>query len=75
LFEKFYKQKYSEELPWWDQMDFFNGWYLLIIVSDCLTITGTILKVKTDVEVCGAAANSWLRFLHMQFVAFFYSLF
>lgn len=34
-------------------MEFVNGWYLLIIVSDFLTIIGSILKIEIQIKVRG----------------------
>lgn len=33
-------------------MEFVNGWYILIIVSDTLTITGSALKIGIQTKVC-----------------------
>lgn len=32
-------------------MEFINGWYILIIISDVLTITGSVLKIAIQVKV------------------------
>lgn len=37
-----------------DKIEFVNGWYILIIVSDSLTIIGSILKIEILVKVIGA---------------------
>lgn len=36
-----------------DKLEFVNGWYILIVVSDSLTIIGSIVKIgiQTKVEV------------------------
>ena len=38
-------------------MEFVNGWYILIIISDVLTIVGSTLKMEIQAKV---------RFLHCQ---------
>ncbi|CAI9547367.1 unnamed protein product, partial [Staurois parvus] len=52
------QQRFSKAVPWSDQMEFVNGWYILIIVSDILSIVGSILKMEiqakslTSYDVC-----------------------
>ncbi|XP_076000552.1 mucolipin-3 [Genypterus blacodes] len=49
---------YSKTVTWSDRMEFVNGWYILIIVSDTLTIAGSALKIGiqtkylTNYDVC-----------------------
>lgn len=51
-------QRFSKSVPLSDQMEFVNGWYILIIVSDILSIVGSILKMEiqakslTSYDVC-----------------------
>uniref|UniRef100_A0A3Q3VLN2 Uncharacterized protein n=1 Tax=Mola mola TaxID=94237 RepID=A0A3Q3VLN2_MOLML len=40
-----------KEVPWSDKFEFVNGWYILIIVSDMLTIIGSILKIEIQTKV------------------------
>ncbi|XP_068175152.1 mucolipin-3 [Antennarius striatus] len=48
----------GKEVPWSDKLEFLNGWYILIIVSDTLTIVGSILKIEiqtkavTSYDIC-----------------------
>uniref|UniRef100_A0A8C2FU66 Mucolipin 3a n=1 Tax=Cyprinus carpio TaxID=7962 RepID=A0A8C2FU66_CYPCA len=43
---------------WSERMEFINGWYILIIISDTLTIAGSVLKIciqskeLTNYDVC-----------------------
>lgn len=37
-----------------DKIEFVNGWYILIIVSDLLTTIGSILKIEIVAKVIGA---------------------
>lgn len=41
----------AKEVPWSDKLEFVNGWYILIIVSDTLTIIGSILKIEIQTKV------------------------
>ncbi|XP_072199464.1 mucolipin-3-like [Excalfactoria chinensis] len=49
---------YKKEVSYNDQMEFVNGWYILIMVSDVLTIVGSTLKMEiqakslTSYDVC-----------------------
>ncbi|KAM6948247.1 mucolipin-3 [Aplochiton taeniatus] len=49
---------YNKILSWSDRMEFINGWYILIITSDTLTIVGSAIKIAirskdlTNYDVC-----------------------
>ncbi|KAE8294653.1 Mucolipin-3 [Larimichthys crocea] len=45
------KNNCGKEVPWSDKLEFVNGWYILIIVSDTLTIIGSILKIEIQTKV------------------------
>ncbi|CAL8345173.1 unnamed protein product [Merluccius merluccius] len=57
-YNTFFQSYFSKTVPWADRMEFVNGWYILIIVSDTLTIAGSILKIGiqtkylTNYDVC-----------------------
>ncbi|OXB57956.1 UNVERIFIED_CONTAM: hypothetical protein H355_001091, partial [Colinus virginianus] len=57
-FVHFFLYYYKKEVPYSDQMEFVNGWYILIMVSDVLTIVGSTLKMEiqakslTSYDVC-----------------------
>ncbi|XP_034039935.1 mucolipin-3-like [Thalassophryne amazonica] len=57
-FTIFFHEYYNNIVSWSDRMEFVNGWYILIIVSDMLTITGSALKIGiqtkylTNYDVC-----------------------
>uniref|UniRef100_A0A665WD08 Mucolipin 3a n=1 Tax=Echeneis naucrates TaxID=173247 RepID=A0A665WD08_ECHNA len=57
-FNIFFHAYYNKIVPWSDRMEFVNGWYILIIVSDMLTIAGSALKIGiqtkflTNYDVC-----------------------
>uniref|UniRef100_A0A8D3EAH9 Mucolipin TRP cation channel 3 n=1 Tax=Scophthalmus maximus TaxID=52904 RepID=A0A8D3EAH9_SCOMX len=38
-------------VPMSDKLEFVNGWYILIIVSDTLTIIGSVLKIEIQTKV------------------------
>ncbi|XP_072918473.1 mucolipin-3 isoform X2 [Hemitrygon akajei] len=49
-FAQFFLLHYNKQVTWSDRLEFLNGWYLLIIVSDLLTITGSILKIEIEAK-------------------------
>ncbi|XP_042200624.1 mucolipin-1a isoform X2 [Callorhinchus milii] len=49
-FVKFYWLRYGRELPWAVRMEFLNGWYILLIISDILTFLGTIMKIGIEAK-------------------------
>ncbi|XP_046724753.1 mucolipin-3 [Silurus meridionalis] len=46
----FFLKHYGKQVCWSDRMEFINGWYILIIISDVLTITGSVLKIAIQVK-------------------------
>ncbi|KAM9790005.1 mucolipin-3-like [Neosynchiropus ocellatus] len=57
-FNIFFHAYYNKRVSISDRLEFVNGWYILIVVSDSLTITGSALKIGiqtkflTDYDVC-----------------------
>uniref|UniRef100_A0AAA9TRK6 Mucolipin TRP cation channel 3 n=1 Tax=Bos taurus TaxID=9913 RepID=A0AAA9TRK6_BOVIN len=57
-FVNFFLLHYKKEVSVSDRMEFVNGWYIMIIISDILTIIGSILKMEihakslTSYDVC-----------------------
>ncbi|XP_051983332.1 mucolipin-1-like isoform X2 [Xyrauchen texanus] len=45
---KFFKSSLKRAVHWGDRMEFINGWYILLIISDVLTITGSIIKIGIE---------------------------
>ncbi|XP_032381517.1 mucolipin-3 isoform X2 [Etheostoma spectabile] len=41
----------GKKVPWSDKLEFVNGWYILIIASDTMTIIGSILKIQIQSKV------------------------
>lgn len=51
-FVQFFRETLDRKVCWADRLEFINGWYILLIVSDILTITGTIIKIGIESKVC-----------------------
>ncbi|XP_078801920.1 mucolipin-2 isoform X3 [Oryzias latipes] len=57
-FSQFFQEHFDRKVCEDDQKEFLNGWYVLVIVSDVLTIIGSILKMEiqakslTSYDVC-----------------------
>ncbi|KAM6921961.1 mucolipin-3 [Xenentodon cancila] len=41
----------SKGVSWSDRLEFVSGWYILIIVSDTLTIIGSVLKIEIQTKI------------------------
>ncbi|XP_027011758.1 mucolipin-1a [Tachysurus fulvidraco] len=58
-FVRYFKNKLDYTVCWGDRMEFINGWYILLIISDVLTITGSLIKIRIEskeissYDVCG----------------------
>uniref|UniRef100_A0A8B9IAW3 Mucolipin TRP cation channel 3 n=1 Tax=Anser brachyrhynchus TaxID=132585 RepID=A0A8B9IAW3_9AVES len=50
-FVSFFRYYYKKEVSFSAQMEFVNGWYILIIVSDVLTIVGSTLKMEIQAKL------------------------
>lgn len=56
---QYFKDTLKRHIGWNDRLEFINGWYILLIVSDVLTITGSIIKIGIELknlssyDVCG----------------------
>ncbi|ELK06300.1 Mucolipin-2 [Pteropus alecto] len=50
-FLNFFLEKYKRRVCNADQWEFINGWYVLVIISDLMTIIGSILKMEIKVKV------------------------
>nr|XP_020650718.1 mucolipin-2 isoform X6 [Pogona vitticeps] len=57
-FVNFFLEKYKRHVCSADRLEFINGWYVLVIVSDMMTIIGSIMKMEikaknlTSYDVC-----------------------
>ncbi|MCI4393779.1 hypothetical protein PGIGA_G00161380 [Pangasianodon gigas] len=58
-FVQYFKNKLEHTVCWGDRMEFINGWYILLIISDLLTIAGSFIKIGIEsknissYDVCG----------------------
>lgn len=49
---KFFKEDpLLEDFTFWDYQEFVSLWFLLLMISDCLTIIGSVYKVAIDQRV------------------------
>lgn len=53
-FVQHFKETLDRKVCWADRMEFINSWYILLIISDILTITGSVMKVGIESKVCPA---------------------
>nr|XP_008164835.3 mucolipin-2 isoform X1 [Chrysemys picta bellii] len=57
-FVYFFLEKYKRHVCHADRLEFINGWYVLVIISDVMTIIGSIMKMEikaknlTSYDVC-----------------------
>ncbi|XP_036609167.1 mucolipin-2 [Trichosurus vulpecula] len=57
-FIRFFLEKYKRRVSDADRWEFINGWYILVIISDLMTIIGSILKMEikaknlTNYDLC-----------------------
>uniref|UniRef100_A0A8C1SRU9 Mucolipin 1a n=1 Tax=Cyprinus carpio TaxID=7962 RepID=A0A8C1SRU9_CYPCA len=49
-FVKYFKTSLKRDVCWGDRMEFINGWYILLIISDVLTITGSFIKISIELK-------------------------
>nr|XP_033781098.1 mucolipin-1 isoform X1 [Geotrypetes seraphini] len=47
-FASFFQAHYNQGVSLWERMEFINGWYLLLIISDFLTLIGTVMKIGIE---------------------------
>ncbi|XP_043941966.1 mucolipin-2-like isoform X2 [Protopterus annectens] len=63
-FVKFFTKKYSQQVDRSDRLEFVNGWYILIIISDLMTISGSVMKMEisskslTSYDACSICLGS-----------------
>uniref|UniRef100_A0A8C1SNN4 Mucolipin 1a n=1 Tax=Cyprinus carpio TaxID=7962 RepID=A0A8C1SNN4_CYPCA len=46
----YFKTSLKRDVCWGDRMEFINGWYILLIISDVLTITGSFIKISIELK-------------------------
>lgn len=47
----FFLEKYKRHVCSADRLEFINGWYVLVIISDVMTIIGSIMKMEIKAKV------------------------
>lgn len=52
-FSQFFQRRYNQSVCLSDRMEFLNGWYILLVISDVLTVLGTIMKIGIESKVGG----------------------
>uniref|UniRef100_A0A8D0RSH3 Polycystin cation channel PKD1/PKD2 domain-containing protein n=1 Tax=Sus scrofa TaxID=9823 RepID=A0A8D0RSH3_PIG len=49
-FVRFIRRKRGRVVSLWERLEFVNGWYILLVTSDVLTISGTIMKIGIEAK-------------------------
>ncbi|XP_024145553.1 mucolipin-1a isoform X2 [Oryzias melastigma] len=58
-FVRYFKENLDRPVCWTDRLEFINGWFILLIISDIFTITGSIIKIgiesknMSSYDLCG----------------------
>uniref|UniRef100_A0A8C4UNB9 Mucolipin 1 n=1 Tax=Falco tinnunculus TaxID=100819 RepID=A0A8C4UNB9_FALTI len=47
-FSRFFQRRYNQRVCLSDRMEFLNGWYILLVISDVLTVLGTVMKIGIE---------------------------
>lgn len=47
-FVQYFQVHFGRTISWTDRMEFVNGWYILLVISDVLTITGSFIKMGIE---------------------------
>lgn len=50
-FVNYFLEKYKRHVCNADRLEFINGWYVLVIISDMMTIIGSIMKMEIKAKV------------------------
>lgn len=56
-FVQYFKNKLKHSVCWGDRMEFINGWYILLIISDLLTIAGSFIKIGIESKVLNVSSE------------------
>uniref|UniRef100_A0A9J7ZDP4 Mucolipin TRP cation channel 1b n=1 Tax=Cyprinus carpio carpio TaxID=630221 RepID=A0A9J7ZDP4_CYPCA len=46
----YFRQSLGRSVSWGDRLEFINGWYLLLIISDVLTIIASFIKIAIETK-------------------------
>ncbi|XP_027527516.1 mucolipin-1-like, partial [Neopelma chrysocephalum] len=49
-FSRFFHRRHGRSVSVSDRMEFLNGWYILLVVSDVLTVLGTLMKIGIEAK-------------------------
>ncbi|XP_040096521.1 mucolipin-1 isoform X1 [Oryx dammah] len=49
-FARFMWRRRGQVISLWERLEFVNGWYILLVTSDMLTISGTIMKIGIEAK-------------------------
>eukprot|EP00069_Balaena_mysticetus_P005134 bmy_17830T0 len=49
-FVRFMRRQRGKVISLWERLEFVNGWYILLVTSDVLTISGTIMKIGIEAK-------------------------
>ncbi|XP_048049806.1 mucolipin-1b isoform X1 [Megalobrama amblycephala] len=49
-FVRYFRQSLGRSVCWGDRLEFINGWYLLLIISDVLTIIASFIKIAIETK-------------------------
>ncbi|XP_034044330.1 LOW QUALITY PROTEIN: mucolipin-1a [Thalassophryne amazonica] len=49
-FVQFFRERLDRKVCWADRLEFINGWYILLIISDIFTITGSMIKIGIETK-------------------------
>lgn len=60
---QFFKHKLERKVSWGDRMEFINGWYILLVISDVFTIVGSFIKIGIESKVGSARRQEHSGFL------------
>ncbi|XP_034045763.1 mucolipin-1 [Thalassophryne amazonica] len=45
---QYFKRRLGRGVSWGERMEFINGWYILLIISDMFTIIGSFIKISIE---------------------------
>lgn len=48
---QFFSHRLGRSVSWGERMEFINGWYILLVVSDVFTIVGSFIKIGIESKV------------------------
>ncbi|KAI1896813.1 hypothetical protein AGOR_G00098700 [Albula goreensis] len=47
-FVQYFRNNLGRSVCWGDRLEFINGWYILLVISDIFTITGSFIKIGIE---------------------------